>query len=149
MNRLRLLSVIAALAASAGCTSTASLTMRSVAPLNVNEAGESTPVKVRIYCLKNDARFRAATVEALWTGDADVLKDDLLGTRSEAVVRPQGKDDTPVKVSVELPVGTRYIGVLGLYARSDAQDQRTVVLPVAKADGTTLLFTRYAVTVAP
>ena len=51
-----------------GCSSSATLQMRGVAPLNLNDAGESTPVDVRIYQLKNDAAFKRATFE---TSDAE------------------------------------------------------------------------------
>ncbi len=129
-----------------GCTRSATLQMRGVAPLNLNDAGESTPVDVRIYQLKDDGAFRRATFEKLWTEDEKVLGQDRLGApRVESIV-PGNHTDQPKRITIaELETGTRFIGVMALYAKADARDARVLVLPVDDTDAAVIEFSGYGI----
>lgn len=132
-----------------GCSRTATLQMRGVAPLNLNDAGESTPVDVRIYQLKDDGAFKRATFEKLWTEDEKVLgQDRLAAPRVESIV-PGSPTDQPRRVALgELEVGTRFIGIMALYAKADARDARILVLPVDDAEEPVIEFSGYGISIA-
>ena len=73
---LRCILLVALAVALAACgTRSGSLAVRGLAPLHVNDAGESTPVQVRVFQLKKADRFQAASVEALWRDHRAVLGD--------------------------------------------------------------------------
>jgi type VI secretion system protein VasD len=141
--------LLAILVLAVGCARTATLQMRGVAPLNLNDAGESTPVDVRIYQLKDDGAFRRATFEKLWTEDEKTLGQDRLAPpRVESIV-PGNPTDKPKLIALgELATGTRFIGIMALYAKSDARDARTLVLPVDEADEPVIEFSGYGISLA-
>lgn len=133
-----------------GCSRSATVQMRGVAPLHVNDAGESTPVKVRIYQLTRGDRFAAATVEQLWTDAAATLGDELAGDPVEVSVLPGNAGAEPMRVDLaKLPQGVSAIGVLGLFRRPDAQDQRKLVVPVEDAGANVIELTGYGVRAVP
>jgi type VI secretion system protein VasD len=143
------LSLLAILVLFAGCSRTATLQVRGLAPLNLNDTGESTPVDVRIYQLKDDAAFKRATFEKLWTEDEKVLGQDRLAPpRVESVV-PGNPTDQPKRIALgELEVGTRFIGIMALYAKTDARDARTMVLKVDEAEKPIIEFSGYGISLA-
>lgn len=132
-----------------GCSRTATLQVRGVAPLNLNDAGESTPVDVRIYQLKDDGAFKRATFEKLWTEDEKVLGEDRLASpRVESIV-PGNATDQPKRIALgELEVGTRFIGIMALYAKTDARDARVLVLPINDAEEPVIEFSGYGISLA-
>ena len=99
-NRLAVLSLSALLVLGAGCSSNARVQLRGIAPLNVNDIDESTPVDVRFFALTGDAKFLGAGFETLWTDAGAALGDDLVGKPVQAAVYPGGPQDAPVDVSV-------------------------------------------------
>lgn len=133
----------------AGCGGPRSVTVpvRGIAPLNPNEAQESTPVNVRVWPLSGADRFKAATVDQLWTDAKTVLGPDLLGDPSVFTVFPGAAGDPLVEQRLEVPDSTRFLGVLAMYQRSDAQDQRATVVSIDDAEDHGLLFTGFAVRV--
>ena len=60
------------------CSPLRSVRVKGVPPLNVNDSGVSTPVKVRIYQLKDDANFRNARFEELYDDHKKALGGDIL-----------------------------------------------------------------------
>lgn len=107
------------------------LSVRAVSPVNVNADGESLPVKVRIYALKDDGRFRSALFSDLWTNDRKVLGDDRLQDPKEEIIAPRGPTGQPDEISLgELPQETRFVGIMALYRHADEPDRRRIVLPV-------------------
>ncbi|MBA3697951.1 MAG: type VI secretion system lipoprotein TssJ [Planctomycetes bacterium] len=132
-----------------GCSRTATLQVRGVAPLNLNDAGESTPVDVRIYQLKDDGAFKRATFEKLWTEDEKVLgQDRLAAPRVESII-PGNATDQPKRIALgELEVGTRFIGIMALYAKTDARDARILVLPINDAEDPVIEFSGYGISLA-
>ena len=132
-----------------GCTDSATLQMRGVAPLNLNDAGESTPVDVRIYQLKNDAAFKRATFETLWTEDKKVLGQDYLAAPLTESIVPGNATDQPKRIHMdELEAGTRFIGIMALYGKTDARDARLLVLPVEGVDKPVIEFSGYGISLA-
>ncbi len=111
------------------------LALRAVAPVNVNSEGESLPVKVRIYALRDDARFRSALFSDLWMHDRDALGDDRLQDPKVVIIAPTGPSDLPSEIDLgQLPEHTRFIGILALYRQPDEPDRRRVVLSVDLLD---------------
>src|SRR3569833_2142512 len=78
----------------AGCGQ-ASARVRGVAPLNLNDNNESTPVKVRFYQLASSDRFQAATFESLWLNDKEPLGADRLADPVVVTVLPGSANDHP------------------------------------------------------
>ena len=150
MSRLfsHLLAVAAVLAV-AGCGGPRAVTLpvRGVAPLNVNEAQESTSVNVRVWPLAGADRFKAATVDQLWTDAKTVLGPDMLGEPSTFTVFPGMMADPAVEQRLEVPDSTAFLGILAMCQRSDAQDQRAAVVSIADAEQHGLIFTGFTVRV--
>lgn len=132
-----------------GCSSTreVDLEVRGVTPMNLNVDQESTPVSVRVFPLASDGKFRAATVDQLWTDHAKTLAEDLLGEPTVITVFPGSADDRPVDHTVTVSSSARFIGLLAMYQKADAQDRRTLILPIDEADDKPILFTGFAVSV--
>lgn len=144
---VKLLVAVAFVVAIAGCGGPRAVTLpvQGVAPLNPNEAQESTPVNVRIWPLAGADRFKAATVDQLWTDAKGVLGPDLLGDPATFTVFPGAASDPQVEQRFEVPDGTAFLGVLAMYQRSDAQDQRATAIPLADAEDHGLLLTGFSV----
>jgi len=127
------------------CGGPLTLRMRGIKPLNENDRKENVPVDVRIYQLKDDARFDRATVENLWVRDRETLAEDLVSVKTvtvfpgEAADRPQEVDLGRVDASV------RFIGLLALYPREEPGQPRKVVVPVAEAGRAIWEFTGYRI----
>ena len=124
------------------------LDLQGVTPMNMNEQNESTSLQVRFYQLSTDAKIRAATVDQLWTDDKKVLGGDLVGDPSSTYVQPAGAGDPPAQFSLDVQDATKFIGVLALYHKADAEDHRMLLIPVEEAGKHNLTFTGYAVTLA-
>ena len=139
----QLLVVSAALAGLAAC-SQPYVALRSLPPVNRNAEGESLPVKVRLYALKDDARFAAAPFATLWTHDQQVLGDDRLGDPKVVIIPPGEVQAGKTQIEPErhflgeLPEGTRFIGVLCLYPHADEPERRRAVVPVNKLHRTVI-----------
>lgn len=151
---MRCLLFILCLALLSGCAAT-TLTMEFIAiePVNLNkeEAGstDSRPVDVRIYQLKDDAKFTAATVDALWADAEGTLGDSLISVKLGESVFPEKADGLRNGKEITLdPLDsqTRFIGVLALYSHTD-EGQRKVVVPVDQASSALFELTGYHITV--
>jgi type VI secretion system VasD/TssJ family lipoprotein len=106
-----------------------SVSVRALAPVNLNADGESLPVKVRIYALRDDARFRAAPFADLWTKDRDVLGDDRLQDPKVVLIAPASLAAAPQLVELsELPKEARFLGIVALIQHADQPDRRRVVI---------------------
>src|SRR4030095_3896252 len=101
-------------------------------------------VAIRIYYLKDDARFNQATVDKLWTDAKGALADDLTGQK-EATVFPGSADDPYKTVERgERPESVRFIGILALSPKEDDKGPRKLLLPKAES-GRVLRFTGYRI----
>lgn len=124
--------VIVASCLLAGCSDsrTVSVQVRGVEPLNVNPAGESTTVNLRVFALRDDDRFRAATANQLWTEHDKTLADELVDKPANITVFPGGAKDAPVEHELKIKNTAQYLGFLAMCNSADATDQRTLVLPL-------------------
>ncbi len=143
--KLIALLVFTLFAAACGGPRTLTVPVRGVAPLNPNDAQESTPVDVRIWPLAGADRFKAATVDQLWTDAKTVLGADLLGDAKVFTVFPGAVADPMVEQKIEVPDSARFLGVLAMYQHSDAQDQRATVVSIDDAEEHGLILTGFAV----
>jgi len=145
----QLLATLALTLVLAACGGPRSVTLpvRGISPLNPNEAQESTPVNVRVWPLAGADRFKAATVDQLWTDAKAALGPDLLGAPVTFTVFPGAESDPVIEQQLEVPAGTTFLGILAMYQRSDAQDQRATVATIEDAEEHGLLLTGFAVRV--
>ena len=127
------------------CNPATRLRVRGVAPLNLNEANESVPVDVRIYQLKDDARFARAKAEDLWVKPKEVLAEDVVAEK-KITVFPGRPEDAPQDVEIgQLPPEVRFVGILALYSKTDDKGPRHLVLPREEANNRILRFSGYHV----
>ncbi len=132
----------AALVLLAACGGPSSLYYRGVKPMNENDRKESNSVDIRIYQLKDDARFNQATIDKLWADDKAALADDLVAMKT-ATVFAGSADDKERSVELgELPDAVRFVGILALYPKEDDKGPRKLLLPRSEL-GTVLRFTGY------
>ena len=142
MKRMTILAAGLALLSPSCFGGPSALFFRGVKPLNENDRKEPNSVKVRVYQLKDDARFNQATVEKLWTDHKGALGEDLVAMKEETVF-PGAADDEPKKVELgELPADVRFIGILALFMKEDDKGPRKLLLPKAEAK-TVLRLTGY------
>jgi type VI secretion system VasD/TssJ family lipoprotein len=140
-------------AALTGCAST-TLTLEFIAiePVNLASAdaeGKSRVVDVRIFQLKDDAKFSSATVESIWSDAEAALGDSLLATRQGESIfpeAPEGPRNGKEIVLDPLDGQTRFIGVLALFSETD-DGPRKVVVPVAEAGSVLFELTGYHIKV--
>ena len=135
----------AALAFLAACGGPLRLQVRGIKPLNENDRKESTPVDVRIYQLKDNARFDRATVNNLWVKDKEELAEDLAVVKT-VTVYPGEAQDRPVEVDLGvLDPSVRFIGIMALYSREEEGNPRKVVVPVNEAKGVVWEFSGFRI----
>ena len=132
----------AGLALLAACGGPSSLYYRGVKPMNENDRRESNSVDIRIYQLKDDARFNQATIDKLWGEDKSVLGDDLVAMKTATVLAGSADDKERSVELGELPEAVRFVGVLALYPKEDDKGPRKILLPKSEL-GTVLRFTGY------
>ena len=152
---LMLLGLTIALALVAGCTST-TVTLNVVALKPVNEGkvgdatdGESRVVEIRIYQLKDDAKFKAATVEDVWTNAEGALGDSMIAVKLGESVFPEDANGQAngKQITIDpLDANTKFIGILALFSDSD-DGERKVVVPLDQADDVLFELTGYHITI--
>lgn len=146
MRPFLLAAAVAATLVLVACSSATRLRVRGVTPLNINDASESVPVDVRIYQLKDDARFRNAKAEEIWVKPKETLADDIV-SETKITVFPGRSEDAPRDVELgQLPPEVRFVGILALYSKTDDKGPRHLVLPRAEAHNRVLRFSGYHVT---
>jgi type VI secretion system VasD/TssJ family lipoprotein len=68
--------------------------------LNLSSGGESRPVQVRLYQLKNDVTFRNTAFADIWKDDKKALGEDLIGVQ-EVSVFPDSRVEVEAKRNPE------------------------------------------------
>lgn len=123
--------------------------VRGLRPLNLNDAGESTPVNVRFYQLADNRKFQEAAFEDLWVKDEEVLGEDRLAPPKVVTVLPGGPEDEEQKVVLEdFQTSARYVGILALFSRSEGGRRRRLVLTEGEADGAVVEIQGFGVALA-
>ena len=100
--------------------------------MNPNAQGASAPVTIKIFQLKDDAKFIKADFEELWNNPDEILKDDKLADPKELVLDPRKPTDKPDMVvkkeykEEELKPETRYFGVAALFTPDQVRKEDQV-----------------------
>jgi type VI secretion system VasD/TssJ family lipoprotein len=114
--------------------------------MNLNEGGESTPVNVRIYALREQRRFLEVPFEDLWLKAKEVLEEDWLASPRIVTVLPGSPEDDPQEVDLEdLNSSARYIGVMALFGQGAPGKRRRRVVSLEECSGTIFELRGYAV----
>lgn len=98
------------------------LVIESRAALNPNERGQSLPVVVRVYQLKDTKAFEQASYSRLLDDDHELLKVDLAGSM-EAVLGP----GATVKLSAPMADEVQAVGVVGFFRDQDGATWQLVI----------------------
>lgn len=117
---------VLALTLSVGCSSDKEKWRVQMVPtdmINLDDAGTSQPVLVRVYQLKGKERFQQATFKALWKGDKEVLEDDLVD-RKELMVHPEKK--ASVYIDLDVKHGATFIGVMALFRQPEVEGWKQI-----------------------
>ncbi|GEM_PF-2082817 len=123
--------------------------VRGLAPLNLNEEGQSTPVDIRIYQLGDKRTFLETAFEDLWVKDEEILAEDMLAPPKVATVLPRGAEDPPHRIPLgSLAKGTAYVGIMALFSRSETGRRRRLVLKEGDADGAVIELQGFGVELA-
>jgi type VI secretion system VasD/TssJ family lipoprotein len=124
----RLLPLLGFLGLSSAAPETVTISVRSVKPVFLNDQGDSNAVRLRFYLLKEDARFRKASIDDLWVEHSKMLGTDLLKLRDETVLPGEAKDP-PKKLDLgDAPEGLKFVGVLALMNKEDQLGSRKILL---------------------
>ena len=114
-----------------GCSSSRSVKLRGVEPLNVNSANESVTVPVHFYFLAKPQAFQGADYNQLWAAPErvkELLGDDYLGTvETKVVPGPAGAQPVEFDLGEESSKAT-WIGIMPRFGGNDGQP-RTLVVP--------------------
>ena len=136
--------LIAAACLMAGCTATSvNLKFIAVEPVNELQPGESRNVDVRVYQLKDEAKFKAATVDELWVNAETVLAEQLIEVKLGESIYPE-KPGAPKGREIiidPLKPECKFIGVLALFQTGDEVGERKLVVPVKEAGSVTFELT--------
>jgi type VI secretion system VasD/TssJ family lipoprotein len=103
--------------------------LRTGTPLNPDEQGVPRPLQIRLYLLKDDARFLASTPTDLALNDRVLLESDLISSK-DLTLAPGASDQRPVQANLgECGPEARFVGVLALYPgrRADGETWHAVV----------------------
>jgi type VI secretion system VasD/TssJ family lipoprotein len=90
------------------------ITVRGSDRLNMDEAGRSLAVVVRIYQLKTLKTLEDADFDQVWQHDRETLGEDLVSV-DEVTVDPSDKKMVPIKRSTD----ARYLVAVGLFRKPD------------------------------
>jgi type VI secretion system protein VasD len=99
------------------------LVIESRAALNQNDAGQSLPVVLHIYQLKDAKAFEKASYAQLLEAGRDVLKDDI-PTRTEVTLGPSAT----VNLSESVADESQYVGVVSFF-QDQANAEWHVLIP--------------------
>jgi type VI secretion system VasD/TssJ family lipoprotein len=144
MQRILMYVLIAVL--STGCA-VRSANLRGVAPLNRNAEGESTPVDVRFYLLRDDDAFARASFAALWTSPQQALGSELIGQPTVTTVLPGSASEASHGVRLEGSGDAPWIGVQ-LLTRHEGELPRTLLIPADRLPGCVIEVTGYGLRLA-
>jgi type VI secretion system VasD/TssJ family lipoprotein len=146
-HRRGMVAVLVVFLALAGCGGPPPMSVRAVAPVNLNDEGESLPVRLRIYELRDRSRFMAAAFNDLWLDDRKALGPDRLADPRQVVIAP-GKDlAEPRRFElISVAEDTRFIGIMALFPRTGEQDERRAVVPLDELDDHVIELSGYRLT---
>ncbi|AOJ35411.1 hypothetical protein WJ16_28230 [Burkholderia metallica] len=98
------------------------LVIESRSALNENEQGQSLPVVMRVYQLKDAKVFEKAAYVQLLDDDKALLSADLLG-RQEATLAP----DATVRLSAPMADDAQIVGIAGFFRNQDGAEWQLTI----------------------
>ncbi len=107
------------------------VTVRGSDRLNMDEAGRSLAVVVRVYQLKSLKTLEEADFDQVWQHDKETLGEDLISV-DEVTVDPSDKKVVPVKRVLD----ARYLVAVGLFRKPDGIAWRATrnLAPICSGD---------------
>ena len=141
--------VVAVAALVPGCGSALKdISYRGTPPLNVNEKGENTPVKVRLYFLKKPDKFTSSAWGDLYSEAKakEILGGDLVG---EPIVFDVFPNDNKMLTFPEVKPEVGHVGVFGLFLKGTEGKPRHVAVDAVQAKSVLFEFTEYTVVSKP
>jgi type VI secretion system protein VasD len=90
---------------------TAVITVVAASDINLNHSGRPSPVLLRLFQLKDGAKFLSASFDDVTARSDQVLAAALVGSDARMV-----QPGTTVSVSLEVPPETRLLGVVAEYS---------------------------------
>jgi type VI secretion system VasD/TssJ family lipoprotein len=145
--RFRSLLLALLVAAVAGCfSSSRSVEVRGVSPLNVNvSTNESVSVLVHFYLLRSPTAFQRTDYQLLWNDPEQVKKllgDDVIGW-VEATIDPQPPGAPAQRINLGAASGdAAWIGIMPRFRGNDGRD-RTMVVAGDRIESMTIELTGY------
>jgi type VI secretion system protein VasD len=131
-------SVLAAGLAMAACKSgaptkpvAARLTLTATADINPDSSGRPSPVVIRVYQLKGDAKFNAADFFAIYDDAQKALGPEMISF-DEFVMTPAERRPVELKVAPD----ARFVGVVAAYRDIRNAQWRIIVPTPLKKDAT-------------
>jgi type VI secretion system protein VasD len=106
------------------------LTFQASATVNPNDADRPSPVVVRVYQLKNDVAFKAASYDKLYEDDKAALGEDLI-ERHVMTLRPGAQSTVSVPFSQEI----RFVGIVAFLRQYDGKQWKIPIPAPLKGDG--------------
>ena len=115
--------VVCAFFALQGCAKTKSLSFNLSADskINLNDKGESSPLVVSLYALKDKDIFLKSNFQSLYNHAQITLGDQLIKVKSVELI-----PNTKIKFTWVVPLKTNYIGVVAAYRELAKSEWRTV-----------------------
>ena len=110
------------------------VTVRGSDRLNMDEAGRSLAVVVRVYQLKTLKTIEDADFDQVWQHDKETLGDDFVSV-DEVTVDPSDKKVVPVKRVLD----ARYLVAVGLFRKPDGVAWRATRTIAPICNGETLV----------
>ena len=137
MKELRTWLAAAVVAAAAvGCGGPTIVRFQGIEPLNLNEKGETTPVEVRIFLLKDGGSFNKAQIEQLWGPKyKEVLGGDVVGEPRQVTIYAGAEKKVDLG---PIPAEVRFVGIMGMFGKREEKTERHFA--VAKEDADDFLF---------
>jgi type VI secretion system VasD/TssJ family lipoprotein len=132
-----------------GCTVTSvDLKFEAIEPVNkLNPDDEkSRVVQMRIFQLKDRAKFDSAETEAIWDKPDETLGGDVLQVFDADPIYPEKPDGQVFgkKITVSpLNADTKFIGILALINQKDDVGKRHVAVTLEEADDVVFRITGY------
>jgi type VI secretion system VasD/TssJ family lipoprotein len=135
----------------AGCTVTSvDLHFEAIEPVNKEsaDATESGVVQVRIFQLKDKAKFEQAESEDIWNNPDQTLGGDLIQAIDGDPIYPEKPDGNAFGKTIKIdPLNseTKFIGVLAMMYQKDDVGKRHVAVTIEEADDVVFRITGYHV----
>lgn len=128
-----------------GCAATSiDLKFLSIEPVNVAD-GKSRVVDIRIYQLKDSAKWDASTAAAIWDDPKTALAESLIEVKQGESIFPEKADNAQGKTITLDPLSAecKFIGIVAQFGGEDTVGKPFIVATVDEADDVVFKLTGY------